>query len=302
MGDRSRGWCFTLNNPTDDEIEHITEVCNRPDCEYAIVGREVGESGTPHLQGYILFRRRFCFRPARRLIGHRVHCERALGSPSQNRSYCSKGGVFHEFGTIPPESSQGKRSDLDAIFEWATQVESDTGKPPSSPQLARQFPSAYCRYPRIRLTIERRAEPVRFDTEELREWQSELRSRLDTDPDDRIVDFVLDEEGGKGKSWFCRYLFTMYPEEVQLLGVGKRDDIAHMVDESRSIFLFNVPRDSMEFFQYSIVEMLKDRVVVSPKYASRVKMLRRKCHVVVFCNEEPDMNKMSADRYNIIRI
>ena len=55
----------------------------------------------------------------------------------------------------------------------------------------------------------------------------------------------------------------------------------------------------MEFLRYEILEMLKDRMVFSPKYASRMKFLHRVPHVVVFSNEYPAMDKMSDDRYDI---
>jgi hypothetical protein len=69
------------------------------------------------------------------------------------------------------------------------------------------------------------------------------------------------------------------------------------VDESKRIFLFNIPRGQMEYLQYSVMEQLKDRMVFSPKYQSSTKLLRFVPHVVVFCNEAPDMEKMTADRY-----
>ena len=102
-----------------------------------------------------------------------------------------------------------------------------------------------------------------------------------------------------GEKFFCRWMLTRHPEKVQILSVGKRDDIAHAIDVSKSIFLFNMPRGGMEYLQYTILEQLKDRIIFSPKYASCTKVLYYQPHVVVFSNEEPDMTKMSADRYII---
>lgn len=48
---RTRAWCFTLNNYSEKEYETIKGVS----CRYIVVGKEVGDSGTPHLQGYIEF-------------------------------------------------------------------------------------------------------------------------------------------------------------------------------------------------------------------------------------------------------
>jgi len=72
-----------------------------------------------------------------------------------------------------------------------------------------------------------------------------------------------------------------------------------MVDVRSRIFLVNVPRGQMEYLNYGVLEMLKDRMVLSPKYESSMKILLNCPHVIVFCNEDPDMSKMSADRYVI---
>lgn len=47
---KSRNWCFTINNPSDEQPLSIP---NR--CKLLIANREVGTNGTPHLQGYIEF-------------------------------------------------------------------------------------------------------------------------------------------------------------------------------------------------------------------------------------------------------
>jgi len=73
----------------------------------------------------------------------------------------------------------------------------------------------------------------------------------------------------------------------------------HCVEINTHVFLFNVPRGSMQFLNYGLLENLKDRMVLSPKYDSKMKILRKTPHVIVFCNEDPDMDKMSADRYII---
>lgn len=86
------------------------------------------------------------------------------------------------------------------------------------------------------------------------------------------------------------------------MSVGKRDDMAHAIDETKRVFIIDVPRGSMEYLQYSVLEMLKDKVVFSPKYESRTKIIPHNVHVVVMCNEQPDMNKLTRDRYNIIEI
>lgn len=88
---RSRGWCFTLNNWTSDEYEKIkTWLTTRP---HYVLGKEVGESGTPHLQGYVYDKNQIKFETLKNLCP-RMHIEPAKGSPKQNLAYCTKDGDF----------------------------------------------------------------------------------------------------------------------------------------------------------------------------------------------------------------
>jgi len=139
-------------------------------------------------------------------------------------------------------------------------------------------------------------------TGEPRAWQRDLETRLNADANDREIIFVVDTIGGCGKSWFIRWWLSRKGELTQRLSVGKRDDLAYAIDESKRYFLFDIPRDSAEFIQYNILEQLKDRLIFSPKYVSRTKMLQEVPHVVCFMNQDPDRTKLSADRYKVINI
>lgn len=46
---QSKHWCFTLNNWTVEELEQIEQIVQQC-CDKWIIGKEVGEEGTPHLQ------------------------------------------------------------------------------------------------------------------------------------------------------------------------------------------------------------------------------------------------------------
>lgn len=106
---KARAFVFTLNNHQLDEIDPIKKL----NTDYQIIGDEVGESGTPHLQGYLHFSSSVSFKTIQKAIP-RAHIEVAKGSASSNRTYCSKEKVLHEAGTIP---TQGKRTDIDAVKE-----------------------------------------------------------------------------------------------------------------------------------------------------------------------------------------
>lgn len=107
---QNKYWCFTLNNYTDDEEKTIQSI----DCQYLIYGKEVGESGTPHLQGYIEFSRKRGFGAVKRMFPGRTHLEVRRGTASEAAEYCRKSDVApYEFGEI--SRGQGARTDLDAL-------------------------------------------------------------------------------------------------------------------------------------------------------------------------------------------
>lgn len=105
---RSRAWCLTINNYTEEELECITGYSS----EYTIVGNETcPTSGTKHLQCYIRMTNTKTFSKMKKDFP-RAHIEIAGGNDLQNKAYCSKESVLYESGT---PSKQGKRSDLEKI-------------------------------------------------------------------------------------------------------------------------------------------------------------------------------------------
>ena len=94
---RSRGWCYTLNNYTQEEFDELTRV----ECRYHVLGKEVGDKGTPHIQGYIYFKNYVTFFKVKKLLGSRCHIERQKGTTTQASEYCMKEGNFQEIGILP---------------------------------------------------------------------------------------------------------------------------------------------------------------------------------------------------------
>lgn len=105
---RWRNVCFTLNNYTEDDIESIKKIT----CRYIVFGKEVGESGTPHLQGYIEFNKAINFTTIKKYIP-RAHFEQRKGTAKEASDYCKKDKDFFEEGEI---SKQGARNDLKDII------------------------------------------------------------------------------------------------------------------------------------------------------------------------------------------
>lgn len=114
-----RNWCFTLNNPTAEDVERLTTgASDTNSVKYAIWQRERGESGTEHLQGYVELSRVFRLGAVKRLLGSdRIHLEPRRGSREQARDYCRKDdtriGPIVEFGEF--EQQRGRRRDIEAF-------------------------------------------------------------------------------------------------------------------------------------------------------------------------------------------
>lgn len=129
-------WCFTVNNYGD-----WRPVYNAAEMDYLVYGLEVGEQGTPHVQGYVRFKNRKRMNTVKNLFERAdMHLEPAKGTEMQNKTYCIKDGQFSEFGTFDANvGKQGNRSDLEAIM-----VACQAGATMTAIALA--FPADFIRY------------------------------------------------------------------------------------------------------------------------------------------------------------
>lgn len=103
-------WCFTLNNFSEDDIEKIKSYKNN----YLIFGKEVGENGTPHLQGYIEFSTNHKLDRLKKKIHDKAHWEKRRGTASEAAEYCKKDNDYYEYGEIS-KPKQGSRSDITEV-------------------------------------------------------------------------------------------------------------------------------------------------------------------------------------------
>jgi hypothetical protein len=298
-GPRAKYWCFTLNNYTPANLDRLSTLPEGT--EYLVYGREVGTSGTPHLQGTICFETRKRLNQVIATIGQ-AHCS-VTRNLEQSIEYCKKDGDFLELG-VPPQQKKGTRSDLDDFK--ATVKEGVTCM-----KTLRDMHSEVCaKYPQFvaDYVIDwREKQPV--TTFPLRPWQSDLYQKLIVTPTSgeelikfqREINFIVDHTGNQGKSWFCRYYCDRH-DNAQIIVPGKKADMARVIREDCRVFFFDCPRSKQgEFIQYDLLEELKNGNVFSGKYQSVMKRLPTP-HIVVCMNEYPDMTKLSHDRYVIKKL
>lgn len=96
----AKNWCFTLNNYTENDENLLELLFQNGHVNYIVFGREIGEEGTPHLQGFVQFKKKLRLRQAKSFISPRCHLEPMAGTATQASMYCKKDGDFQEFGNM----------------------------------------------------------------------------------------------------------------------------------------------------------------------------------------------------------
>lgn len=106
-----RNFVFTCNNYTDLSIDKIKGLPDTLKCNYYIYGKEVGEKGTPHLQGYVELEKRVSFKKVTEYLKG-FHIEQRKGTGPDAIRYCKKDGVVEVYG-VP--KNPGQRTDLQTL-------------------------------------------------------------------------------------------------------------------------------------------------------------------------------------------
>ncbi len=89
-----RHWCFTINNYTDADYPKPSLFV------YLVIGKEVGEKGTPHLQGFCSFATKKRAKAVSRVLP-RAYLGKMATTVEACVKYCKKDGDFQEWGEIP---------------------------------------------------------------------------------------------------------------------------------------------------------------------------------------------------------
>jgi hypothetical protein len=137
MSKRQRRWALTLNNYTEDELRYVRELPKGNITNY-IFALEVGEEGTPHIQGFIHFKNAKTLTATKKFLGSdRWHLEAARGTDFENWTYCQKTAVdIDTYGDEPVEDGD--------LSVWARIVNHiDEGK--STNEIIRMYPETAMR-------------------------------------------------------------------------------------------------------------------------------------------------------------
>lgn len=163
----SRSYCFTLNNPKIPPKAFHAALEGLRHYKGSVFQLEVGESGTPHYQGYIEFRSPVKWAGLKTLASG-IHIEKRKGTSAEASDYCREVGEFKRVDTIalfldsfpdsfpiPPETAEdfgpfeggdlgsrpGQRNDLKGIVDCCREHG-------SLKRVAEEHPQAILRYSR----------------------------------------------------------------------------------------------------------------------------------------------------------
>lgn len=105
---QSRTWVFTVNNYSDVDINWVMSL----EVLRITVAKETGESGTPHLQGAVTFKRKYTLQQLKKLHTT-AHWE--VAKATQDFNYCKK--ADSEVIRDEDKRCSGKRTDIEVIRE-----------------------------------------------------------------------------------------------------------------------------------------------------------------------------------------
>ena len=288
-GTALKNWCFTLNNYTEEERQNILK---HPLIAYVKIGKEVGDNGTPHLQGYLQMANRKRLHQMKEVMP-RAHFERQRGTTDEADKYCEKDGDFESSGVITYNGV--KRVDMvKAVYQTLDGI--------SKEKLLEEHGAGYimnkrkidCVVEEIRQEREIKSRKIEYKEKDLRVWQQEVLKKLEEQNDRKIL-FVIDAVGGVGKSWFTDWM--MGNRDTFACENMKTNDIKYHWKGEKFV-IFDCVRSSQEHLNYEIIELIKNGRFLSGKYEGERKWFKRPS-VCVMLNCLPDVNKLSEDRYDL---
>lgn len=137
----------------------------------------------------------------------------------------------------------------------------------------------------------------------LHDWQKQILSLFDEEPDDRLIYWYVDNIGCKGKTSLARHICLNYKA---LYVSGKCSDVLFGVctfleEQDIDMVIFDFTRSVEGFISYQAIETLKNGIMFNTKYKSGMCIFNIP-HVVCLSNFEPDITKMSSDRWKVLYI
>lgn len=315
------GICWTWNNYTSESILTVKGLVGKCGIKGIAYGLEIGEKGTPHMQGY-LQANHDSYKRLKKAFGHDLHLEKQKAASGPNElemggtfkepytaiGYCMKEGDYWQAGEFieiaAVKDRQGQRTDLKGVME-------SVDKGASELEIFKEHAQTMAQYPKF---IERYRQLVRENAAmtQLRAvsaswslwlWQSRLNAVLEEEVHPRMILWLWSRMGGMGKSGMAEWLLVT--KDACILEPSKKADMAHVFSsDPKGIVVFDCTRATEKGSigpAYALAEAMKNGILFSGKYNSRT-VVFKKPHVIFFANFEPDRTVWSEDRYSVTEL
>ncbi len=255
----------TLNNYINDEITTLKLYCASSKCLKYVWGFEVGEQGTPHVQAFFSLKSRTRMETLNKCLGNRWRLQKANGNDESQVLYCTKELHFEISSELSKHIPLNVSNRMLMLEEYSLTVWKD--------------------------------------------WQKTILDSLQRSPDARTISWYWETSGNVGKSFLVKYIALTYTSVI--ISAGKASDVYHQVatmmnpkkgkGRNPTIVLMDVPRQSLKYVNYAMIENLKNGLIASGKYESSQYIFPIP-HVYVFANTKPELEMMSEDRWAIEEI
>lgn len=257
---RCRQWVFTINNYTEMDILNITTQIHSGN--YYYFRKEVGSSGTPHLQGFLKFKNGKTMSAIKKILGDRIHLEIMRGRLDQNKTYCDKEDG-DQYGNFPQEmldkpevfrEAEQVIASYDMLYDWQKKVV-DVCK-------------VYC---------DARDRTVHWY------W-----SRAGNLGKSELINYIVDnhkgiEVGGRKRDGLMIF-YERWKARI-----------------NTNVIMFDLERSKDNHVSYDMIECLKNCRAVSTKFECGMFRFAA-VHVFVFANAPPDMSMLSDHKWDVVNI
>lgn len=282
--DTSKEFCFTFHGSRQKIYNKLIMYCkNEKNLVEAIVAIERGKKFIhPHLQGWLRFEK-----------GIRMY--QTLCDIFETKGFYlnpSRGSRYDNYKYILGLNKSYEMGDL--LISKGFSLPEDLEKGWISKTIARNE----------LLQIEQKPYP----------WQKELFRILDEPSDQRTIYWFYDKKGNTGKSMIAKLLCARYGA---ILTGGRALDMKYAIARFHEIEEFypktiicDIARSQIvknsnmlnHSEVYSGLEQLKNGHFFNSKYESGQSLSIDHIHLIVFANAPPEIDMMSDDRWNVIRI
>lgn len=113
---RSRKWCLTINNYTNEIFDYVKTHGTQKTQDF-IIGKEIGDNGTPHLQIFFNYANAKSFDVLKKEFPM-AHIEKANGTIQQNIDYCSKENNYISNKYI----EKPEIIDYEILYDWQKDI------------------------------------------------------------------------------------------------------------------------------------------------------------------------------------